>query len=197
MANTAEFKIWLHIEQRCTNPNRKGYENYGGRGIKVCDEWTSKKQPRGQAFMNFLNHVGPRPSENHTIDRIDVNGDYAPGNVRWATIQEQANNRTNNRILEFQGRKQNVSMWAKELGLSTGLLHSRLALGWTAEEALTMPSDKGLRRQSMVYKGEKITWTELAARHNIRADTLKWRVEQGWTMEEALNTPVKKNKASR
>jgi hypothetical protein len=82
---TAEYRTWRAMKNRCLNPNSQDYENYGGRGIAICPEW------RGD-FGAFLAHVGLRPGSGYSIDRIDVNGNYEPGNVRWATASEQRRN---------------------------------------------------------------------------------------------------------
>lgn len=82
----SEYNIWKGIKARCNNPNKKCWKDYGGRGIKLCDEWFND-------FESFYNHIGPRPSMSHSVDRIDNDGNYEPGNVRWATIKEQANNK--------------------------------------------------------------------------------------------------------
>ena len=86
-----EYKAWQEMKNRCYNPNNKRYHRYGGRGIKVCDEWKND-------FMSFFNHIGPRPPQPPNkrlwyLDRIDNNKDYMPGNVRWATATQQANNK--------------------------------------------------------------------------------------------------------
>lgn len=85
-AGSVEYRAWSNMKQRCSNPRNDNYEYYGGRGVTVCDHWQ-----RNYAAFRFW--VGPRPSPKHSIDRIDPDGHYAPGNVRWATVSEQRNNR--------------------------------------------------------------------------------------------------------
>jgi hypothetical protein len=91
MNGTPEYRAWDSMLTRCNNPKSKPYPRYGGRGIKVCDRW--------RKFENFLADMGPRPSKDLSLDRIDNDGNYEPGNCRWATIKEQNNNKSNCRHL--------------------------------------------------------------------------------------------------
>lgn len=136
--NTPEFRAWCQMRDRCTNPKYWAFNRYGGRGITVCDRWLG---PSG--FLNFLSDLGERPSPKHSIDRFpDNDGNYEPGNVRWATQVEQNNNKVNNRLVSFSGRTQTVAEWERELQLPIGSLQSRLQRGWSIEAALTRPYRK-------------------------------------------------------
>jgi len=124
--------IWLTMRQRCHNPNSRSYAQYGARGIYVCDRWR-------ESFEAFLADMGPQPSPDHSIDRIDCDGPYSPQNCRWATKKTQANNCRRNRVLAYGGKTQTVAQWADELGVSPFTLYQRLSHGWSTEETLTRP----------------------------------------------------------
>lgn len=110
---------------RCTNPKRHNYKHYGGRGVRVHPSWLG---PRG--FERFHRHVGDPPSAKHSLDRYpDKEGDYKPGNVRWATQQEQCRNKTNNVLVEFQGRELTLKEWAAEFGLKYHAVYRRYRAG--------------------------------------------------------------------
>jgi len=119
------------MRKRCRNRNHPDYKHYGGRGIKVCDEWGD--------FAAFVRDMGERPSPEHSIDRIDPNGDYTPANCRWATITDQIRNRRNTTWLTLNGRRQALTAWAEELGVGAGMLRARKAIGWSDEKILTTP----------------------------------------------------------
>lgn len=126
---TTEYRIWYAMKDRITNPDCPAYENYGGRGIKICDAWLND-------FSAFLADMGPRPS-GMTIDRIDNDGDYEPGNCRWATRKQQSNNRRSNRHVEIDGRTVTLAQACDQRGLTVGTVWSRLERGWPVEKALT------------------------------------------------------------
>jgi hypothetical protein len=113
--------------QRCTNPKNKRWIRYGGRGIKVCERW--------QSFDNFLKDMG-QPPIGHTLDRENNDGDYEPGNCRWATRRTQGNNTAVNHRIEYFGKTNTVTEAAREFGLAPRLVFERLKRGDTPERAL-------------------------------------------------------------
>lgn len=137
--NTREHPLygtWLGMVSRCHNSKHKGFSRYGARGISVCQSWR-------ESLPCFAEYVGPRPS-GRTLDRIDNDGNYEPGNVRWATYAEQRANSSSAplRYLTFGGRTQLMTEWAREIGISTQLLHKRLDyMGWPIEKALRPTPD--------------------------------------------------------
>lgn len=116
---TPEHKAWVSMLSRCFNANTKSYHRYGGRGITVCAEWR-------RDFSAFLEHIGPMPTPGLELDRINNDGNYEPGNVRWATMKEQARNRRNNRLIEFNGETICLQAWADRLGIRHNTLLKRL-----------------------------------------------------------------------
>ena len=131
MTGTREYQIWRQLIQRCTNPSRPCFKDYGGRGVTVCDRWRN-------SFTAFHQDMGDRPV-GKSIDRIDNDGPYAPENCRWASRQEQANNRRSNRWIEVGGDSLTVSQWSRRLGGSRFLVPRRLRRGWPEQLAVTLP----------------------------------------------------------
>lgn len=117
--------------QRCTNPLMNVYRRYGGRGIRVCDRWMTPD--------NFFADMGRKPTPAHSLDRIDSNGNYEPGNCRWATAKEQGRNTSRNHFLTFNGETRCVAEWEDHLGFKQGTIKSRVQRGWTIEQSLTLP----------------------------------------------------------
>lgn len=126
-----EYVSWKAMINRCSDPTQSNWKNYGGRGIRVCSRW------RG-SFVNFLADMGPRPPGKE-LDRIDNDGDYEPGNVRWATRKENMRNRRSTRVLEFRGQRRTLAECAELSGVSRWLMYDRLRRGWSAERAVSQP----------------------------------------------------------
>lgn len=145
-SRTPEHRIWTGILTRCRNANVSYFKNYGGRGIKICDRWAS-------SFEAFFADVGPRPSPSHSIDRIDVNGNYEPGNVRWATPLEQANNRRVTRTVTAAGETLSMVAWAKRLGCDPSTIYQRIASGWSEDRAVITPIRQGKYQRREVTDG--------------------------------------------
>ena len=124
LSKTPEYQIWLRAKQRCHNPNEKTYFRYGGRGIKIYKKWRTD-------FEAFFDHVGPRPTKEHTIERIDNNHGYFPDNVKWATQQEQANNRRTNHHITINGVTHTIAQWARIVGVRPESICNRLYRGWS------------------------------------------------------------------
>lgn len=121
------------MRKRCTDPKAQNYERYGGRGITVCAEWMHD-------FQAFFDHVGKRPSPEHSLDRIKNHLGYAPGNVRWATRKEQARNRRSTVLVsDGAGVEKTVAEWAEGVGLPYHVVHGRLKIGWSLADALLAP----------------------------------------------------------
>lgn len=138
----SEYRAWAHMLGRCRNKNKRDYKYYGGRGIKVCERWLN--------FENFLQDIGEKPTKDHTLDRIDVDGDYEPGNCRWATRSEQCRNQRSNRRLTFNGETLIVQDWAEKLGVPPDRIRGRLRKGWSTEDILTIKQNGRYKRKTAV-----------------------------------------------
>lgn len=130
MSRTSEYRIWIGMLRRCEQPHRPEYKRYGARGITVCERWHD--------FKAFFANMGRRPSPLHSIDRIDVNGNYEPGNCRWVLPVQQGRNRRNARIVEYGGRLMSLSEAAEIAGINYATVHSRIEKqGWSISRALS------------------------------------------------------------
>ena len=132
-----EWRTWNSMIRRCTYPSMDDYERYGGKGIKVCKRWRN-------SFEAFLDDVGYSPSQKHSIDRIDNDGNYEPGNVRWATPSEQTRNSSKARFITFEGKTLTMGEWAKNMNINRQTIQMRIDhYGWSVHNALT----KSVRRR--------------------------------------------------
>lgn len=129
-------RTFANMISRCYDSNSPSYYWYGARGIKICDEWL-------QDLSAFASHMGAPPTLDHSIERIDNNGNYEPDNCRWATKEEQNNNTRRTKLIEWKGKIQSVRDWAKEYNIGSRRLHERLSRGWSMERALNTPCPLG------------------------------------------------------
>lgn len=132
LSKSRTYRIWKAMKTRCCNPNTNDWNDYGGRGIAVCERWTN-------SFENFLADMGECPTTKHSIDRINNEGNYCPENCRWATTKEQTRNARSNHILNFNGKSMCIAEWAEHTGISDSKIRCRIRHGWTVERMLTTP----------------------------------------------------------
>lgn len=177
MTGTPEYKAWQNLRDRCYNEDAQQFRNYGGRGIRVCERWLN-------SFENFYADMGPRPSPEHSIDRRENNGDYEPSNCRWATPEEQGNNKRTNVYHELSGAFLTAPQIARQAELSTSTISSRLSrYGMTPDEAI----DKGVGRHLYEVGGRTLNISELAKEFSIPYGTLYRRlITDKKPLEEAL-----------
>lgn len=128
-----EYSVWKQMRGRCSNPNANGWDRYGGRGIRVCQRWQS-------SFANFYADMGPRSSPQHSLDRINNEGNYEPGNCRWATRCEQMRNTRSNVRLTFGGETLSMAEWKEKTGLTYATIRNRHSRGWDVQRLLTESS---------------------------------------------------------
>jgi len=145
-SGSKEYRVWTSMIARCKEVG--GHKRYGGRGIRVCERWAN-------SFETFFEDMGPMPSPEHSIDRFpDNDGNYEPGNCRWATAIEQCNNKSDNVFLDHEGQRLTVAQWAKIKGLSRQLIHLRLEHEWSIPESLDTPAGRlpsGVRKPREKY----------------------------------------------
>jgi hypothetical protein len=125
-----EYIVWSSMKDRCFNVNSNHYKGYGGRGITVCERWR-------KSYQNFLEDMGRRPSDKHTLDRIDNDGNYCPENCRWTTMREQTNNTRKNKYVEYKGERLTVAQLRDKYGLNQRI-YIYLKRGHSVEEAIAI-----------------------------------------------------------
>lgn len=128
----SEYCSWLDMKGRCYRPKTQRYKNYGGRGISVCDRWIN-------SFDNFLLDLGMKPSKDYSLERINVNGNYEPSNCKWATSEEQHNNKTTSVFIEYDGKKLTAAQWGRIYGLTGTNILSRFRMGWDLDRVMNTP----------------------------------------------------------
>lgn len=208
MSKHRHYKRWWGMIDRCSNKKNPSYAHYGGRGIKVCERW-----------LDINNYIADLPDgyfEGAEIDRIDNNGDYEPGNVRWATTSENCDNRRTRHSIEFMGQAKSITAWAKDIGINEATLRDRLfTSNWSIEKAITTPrmtpeevgrlvtnkrwAGHAAKRKSVPrhltvkrfeYLGKQMSIRELSEETGISIDLLRKRLcERNWPIEKAVKKP--------
>lgn len=135
-----EYVAWASMKDRCHNRSRRAWKHYGGRGISVCERWD-------KSFENFLADMGLSPSEKHSLDRINNEGNYEPDNCRWATKQEQCGNTRRTVMLTMNGVTQSRIEWCNQYGVAWHTIRNRMKAGLSLEEALKKPVGKYIKRE--------------------------------------------------
>lgn len=138
MSNVPEYRHWINMISRCENPSTPDYENYGGRGIRICKAWRD-------SFDAFFQDMGRRPSPRHSVDRIDVNGDYEAANCRWADARTQCRNMRCNHIVTFRGREMTLAEAVEHSPVTYNTVLYRLKRNWSLEDAILRPQQRGRR----------------------------------------------------
>lgn len=191
MVGTHLYHIWRGMKDRCLNFNNKNYDRYGGRGIKICNEWLDNFQ----AFYDWAIENGYQ--EGLTIDRINNNGNYEPLNCRWVNYIVQANNRSNNHLITVDGETHTVSEWSRITGLNPQLISHRANRGDSNEEIFNKEFPKVEINKLYEYQGEKHTIKEYSEMFGISKDTLHRRIRKGMSIKEAIETPLREAQKER
>ena len=175
---TKLYNTWSGMRHRCNNPNDDRYKDYGGRGIRVCDEWLNSYE----VFRDWsLSHGF---ENNLTIDRIDNDGNYEPSNCRWVDNKTQANNKRSNVIIEHNGIKKNTTEWGNELGINPRNIRNRLRRGITDDRLFS--KDNLCKIHRIEYKGETHTLTEWSEITEINRATIWYRYKKGYPIDQVF-----------
>lgn len=191
LRNTRLYNIWNGMKIRCYDKNNHNYSKYGKRGIEVCDEWRN-------SFVSFYEwSMNNGYDEELTLDRIDVSGSYNPSNCRWTTQKKQQNNRSNNKIIEYQGKKYTISELTDAYGIKYNLVASRIRKGWDVDRIINTPKNPNLK--FITFNNETHTLIEWSFITGIERRTISQRLKYGWSVEKALTVSpeVYKNRKSK
>ena len=178
-SSSITYVSWQAMKKRCYNENNDKYSFYGGRGIRVCDEWLN-------SFETFLKDMGERPSIEHSLERKEVNGNYEPGNCVWATRLEQMRNTRRNRYYEYKGAIKTLSEWCVEYGIAlTTMLHRLDVLKLSISQAIEFKKIE--KTDVFTIDGISKTLEEWCSDHDsVNVRKIVYRLYRGWTLKEAL-----------
>ena len=171
---------------RCTSPKYDKRKYYSERGISVCDEWIKSYN----SFEEWALNNGYQ--DGLTIDRIDINCGYCPDNCRWSTRKEQANNRSSNHFITWNGQTKTIAQWSELIGMSQKTLSERICAGWSIDRVFTEPVHSNFRPKFITYNNETLSIADWSRRLGVGPTVIGNRLARGWSVEKALTTPVKK-----
>lgn len=176
-----EYAVWSSMIARCTRETDPSFGDYGGRGISVCPQWRDD-------YAAFILDMGRRPGLGFSIERIDNDGNYEPGNVKWATDVEQARNTRRNRIVEYNGRSMPLSEACEISGVPYGRAKNRIRDGWPEDKLFDPGSFRRSRKDAhwVEVDGERICLTEAAERAGLNYPCVAQRLKRGWPLDRAL-----------
>jgi hypothetical protein len=178
---TPERSSYLSMVARIKKPYNPSYAHYKSRGIDIHPDWLGEG-----GFERFEEHIGKRPSMEHTLDRIDNDGNYEPGNVRWATRLEQANNKSNTRYLNIEGEMVPIQDVARKYNVDRTTISKRIKGGKSIPESLSPPRETAV----FEYNGELMSIPQLSEKYGIYNGTLHYRlIVLGMSVDEAINKP--------
>lgn len=186
-SRSKEYNAWYHMIRRCFYPQTPFYENYGGRGITVCDRWLG-----ANGFDNFYQDMGVKPSSKHSIDRIDSNGDYSPNNCRWATDKEQARNRRTTKLITIGDETKPMVEWCEFYNIEYSLVKDRIQDGWDPLKAFTTP-----KKRIYLNIGDKFNyWTIISKidgcnKYNCRCECSKESIVSAFDLLNNKSTKCK------
>lgn len=183
------YTCWWNMIRRCTDERNSRYERYGGRGIKVCDEWLNDFQ----SFKTWALENGHE--EGLTLDREDNDGNYEPSNCRWATAKQQANNTCYNRIVKYKGITGTLTEICELFNKDYGLVNGRIQKGWSVAKSLNTPLNGYTSRNHLLtYKGVTKSVADWNRELGFSKNTLSERIRSGMSVEEALTKPLRKRR---
>lgn len=185
-SKTSVYGSYKAMLRRCYDTEDAMHHRYGGRGIKVCERWLGDL-----GAANFLADMGEKPSPEHTIERINNDGNYSPENCRWATRAEQADNRCTTRHVAVDGHTLSQAAWDRHLGNGLNIVGDRIRRGWSKEDAITKPVTK--HKHDITHNGKTMSTHAWEVQLGLGHGTIAYRIKKlGWPIERALTTPSRK-----
>lgn len=179
------WRTYQNIIARCEAPNHKSFHNYGGRGIGMCPKWRND-------FLSFVADMGTKPSPKHSIDRVNNDGNYEPGNCKWKTMKEQSFNRRTNLLITIGEITQPLGMWCRQYGKKYSMVNHRLRKGWEINRALFQENvktlqEKARREATITVLGVTKPVQEWASAIGLSPKHLMQRINRGWSAEKSVS----------